>query len=108
MPPARRAPADHLAPAEHRPFTFTGRDGATHELPPPSDALLKIDGRTLRNAVLDGDTGEVALAFRCVEAVEPGAEVLDALYALPAPETSRVLVEWLRSRDASGAGLPES
>lgn len=104
-------PTKPRQPQDHKPkvtgFTFD-HDGKTYSLPAPSQALANLDGRALRDALLDGQMGEVALAFRCLEAVGAEPEAIDAIYAKPVAETTDVVVRWLRSADMSGATLPQS
>lgn len=107
MPPARKTPQDRKPKAtEPGGFTFE-HDGDTYTLPAPSEALTQIPGRALRDALLDGEEGQLRLAFRCVEATDVTDETLDALYDKPAPEMTAIIMDWFRSADASGATLPE-
>lgn len=106
MPPQRRTPQDHKAKTTGD-FTFE-RDGVTYTLPHPSQALANLDGRALRDAVLGGQMGELALGFRCLEAVGADPAAIDAIYAMPVEQTSITILEWLRSADLSGATLPQS
>jgi hypothetical protein len=110
MPPAsRKTPQDRKAKAVDG-FTFK-HEGITHRLPPPGDVMTKIDGRAFRDMLMDGEAGELKLAFICLEAVctEPDDILaLNALYAKPFPETVKLAGEWFRSADTSGATLPQS
>lgn len=104
MPPTTRK-----APQDHKPKGFTfDHNGRTHSLPAPSEALGNLDGRALRDAILGGQMGEIALAFRCLEAVGADPETIDAIYDRPVAETADIVVRWLRSADMSGATLPQS
>jgi len=119
MPPAARKTPAPRKPQDHKPkatkpkatksddFTFEA-DGVTYTLPHPSAALANIDGRALRDALLNGEMGELALAFRCLEAVDAAPEAIDAIYAKPVTETAGIVVSWFRSADVSGATLPQS
>lgn len=104
MPPQNRK-----APQDHKPkgFTFT-HDGKTYSLPAPSQALANLDGRALRDAILGGQMGELALGFRCLEAVGAEQEAVDAIYAMPVAETAATIADWMKSADLSGATLPQS
>lgn len=108
MPAAPRKPQDHKPKtSKSSGFTFE-HDGATYSLPAPSQALANLDGRALRDALLNGTMGEIALAFRCLEAVDADPAAIDAIYAKPVTETTDIIVRWFRSADMSGATLPQS
>lgn len=104
--PAPKKPQDHLPKTSGR-FTFE-HDGKTFELAPPSDALTKIPGRALRDGLIGGEEGQMRFGFLLLEAVEPPAATLDALYAKPAPEMLGIVEAWLTSVDLSGASLPNA
>lgn len=107
--PAPKQPQDHLPKKQQAPGPFTfDHGGTTFVLPAPSAALDVIPGRALRDAVMEGGEAEVRLGFVMVEAVGAAPEALDALYALPVSEMTRVVERWMRSADASGATLPQS
>lgn len=106
-PRPRKAPRDHLPPHAGR-FTFTAADGTSHTLPPPNDALGLIPGKVFRDAVMEGEQGELRLAFNALEIVGADPAELDALYALPTPRMLEVVGDWMRSRDESGATLGEA
>lgn len=103
MPTTKKAPQDR----KPKGFTFE-HDGVTYTLPAPSQALANLDGRALRDAVIGGQMGELALGFRCLEAVGAAPSAVDAIYAMPVAETAAVITEWLRTADLSGATLPQS
>lgn len=88
-------------------FTFD-HDGQTYTLPAPSQALAKIPGRAFRDAMLDGEIGELKFGLRCVEAVDAAPEALEALYSKPTDEMLGLLGKWMQSADMSGATLPQS
>ena len=133
MPPAARKTPAPRKPQDHKPkatkpdgFTFdattvedvidkeTGlKTGTkvvtkTHTLPHPSAALAKIPGKAFRDAMLDGEIGELKFALVCVEAVDAAPATLDALYAKPTDEMLTILGKWMSSADMSGATLPQS
>lgn len=110
IPAGAKAPEDHRSPAAPGPdpVTFTGTDGRTYTLPPPTDALAMLPGRALRDAIMGGTEAEVRFGFLALETSVTDAEVLDALYDLPAPTMMRVVGRWVRSVDASGATLGEA
>lgn len=110
-PPGAKAPADHLAPAVRtgpEPMTFTGIDGATYTLPPPTDALALLPGRALRDALMGGTEAEARFGFLALETAVTDQDTLAALYDLPAPQMMRLVGAWLQSMDTSGATLPEA
>lgn len=111
IPTGAKAPSDHRAPAAQAgpaPMTFTGIDGATYTLPPPTDALALLPGRALRDALMGGDEAEARFGFVALETAVTDQETLSALYDLPAPQMMRLVGEWIRSMDTSGATLPEA
>ena len=88
-------------------FTFEHND-TTYHLPGPSDALVKLPGRALRDALLDGETGQLALAFRAIEASGADAAAVDALYEKPVPEMTEIIMHWFQSAQVQGATIPQS
>lgn len=100
-----KQPQDHLQKA--KPFAFK-HDGKRFTLPPPSDALGRVPGRALRDAVMDGGEAEVRLGFLCLESVDADPAALDALYAKPVADMTRIVGEWMQSKTPDGATLPES
>lgn len=108
MPPARRSPADRKPKTGKDEVSFT-HDGRTYVLPAPSEALLQIPGRALRDALMASDgTGELKLMFMCLEAVGAAPGTVDALYEKPIPEMMGIASKWFQSADLSGATLPQS
>jgi len=119
MPPAARKTPAPRKPQDHKPkatkpkatkpdgFTFD-HDGVTYTLPHPSAALAKIPGKAFRDAMLDGEIGELKFALVCVEAVDAAPATLEALYAKPTDEMLTILGKWMSSADMSGATLPQS
>lgn len=103
---ARKTPTDRK-PKASAGFTFD-HDGKTYSIPAPSTALEAVDGRTFRDALLGGEVGELKLGFVCLEIACTDQPTLDALYAKPASETQKIIGEWFRSADLSGATLPQS
>lgn len=99
-------PQDHKTKA--KPFTFTGKDGKTYKLPLIAVGKGKLSGRDLRDATLGGEQGQLAYAFKILEAAEPAEAVLTALYDLPQDEMLDVLVAWGDHGDGDGASLGKS
>lgn len=106
MATPRKSPQDHL-PKKSAGFTFDA-DGNTFTLPPPSEALAKIPGRALRDALMGGSEGEMRLAFHCLESVGADPAAVDALYDKPAGEMTELLLDWFRSAQIEGATVPQS
>lgn len=105
--PARKAPQDRKPKAVEG-FQFTGADGKGHTLPHPSDGLKLLPGRAFRDALMDGEEGQIRMAFRCLElVVDDGDPALDALYDLQAPDMIEIVATWFSSADPSGATLGE-
>ena len=107
--PARKTPQDHK-PKATAGFQFDGADGKSHTLPHPSGALMLLPGRTFRDALMDGEEGQLRLAFTCLELVvdeDADKVTLDALYDLPAPDMIEIVGSWFASADTSGATLGE-
>ena len=89
-------------------FTFE-HDGKTFGIPSALTKYDEISGELIRDAYMDGDSGEMRLGFTLLELVdaEPGA--LDALYSKPAPEMLDIFRDWMRFRPATeDANLGES
>jgi len=106
---ARKAPQDHKPKAVDG-HQFTGADGKSHKLPHPSEALALLPGRAFRDALMDGEEGQLKMAFTCLELVvdkDAGKVTLDALYDLPAPDMIEIVGTWFASADTSGATLGE-
>lgn len=107
-PATARKPADHKAKAQ-KPGAYTfEHDGKTFVIPPPSEVLATIPGREFRDALMNGDEGQLKFSFVCLEKCVTDQAVLDALYAKPVPETLEIVAAWFKSADTSGATLPQS
>jgi hypothetical protein len=108
MPPTtRKAPQDRLA---KKPSGFTfDHEGTTYTLAPPSDGLAQLSGRDFRDALLDGEEGQMRMAFRCLELVEDiDGPALAALYAKPTPEMLPIVNKWFESARENEATGPQS
>ena len=88
--------------------TFVGADGKTWTLPAPTEALKKMTGRDIRDALLGDAQQEASLGFRILERCDPAPELLDALYDLPAAESVEIIGRWMPSPDGEGTTLPQS
>lgn len=102
IPKAAKKPADRR-PKKDAPelYEFTW-DGSTFRLPPAESAVDKISGKSLRDAFMDGEEGQMRLGFTLLEMVdaEPGA--LDALYSMPAPDMLDHIQKWMELRSEEG------
>jgi hypothetical protein len=100
-------PQDHK-PAKGEPFKFTDSEGKSHALPSASKGRANLSGRDLRDALVNGEIGQMGYLVKALEAAEPNPEVLDALYAMPQSEVMDVLQAWGEHGDGDGASLGES
>jgi hypothetical protein len=107
MPAARRKPADRR-PAKTALFAFTGADGKKHTLPLASVGAEKLSGRALRDAFMDGDSGQLKLGFAMLEACGAPQAVIDTLYDLPGPACMEILGDWMNYGDGAGSSVPQS
>jgi len=109
MPTAPKKPQDRLT-KKPTGFTFEGTDGEDYPLPAPSSAAANIPGRLLRDAIMatDDDTAQARLSFAALEASEPEAASLDALYDLPVPAMLKVVNRWFSQARLDGESLPSS
>lgn len=85
---APRTPKDHLPKKATDPEFFTFEQGDTeYSLPPASTVADCITGGQTRQAVLDGDIGQLRLAFLLLDALgEDADEAREVLYAMPSPK----------------------
>lgn len=101
-----KQPEDHK-PAKDAPFRFkVGTKSYT--LPPITNGQVKMTGRDFRDAVMDGELGQMAYTFKMLEAAGPSDAALDALYSLPQAEMMDVVAAWGQHGDGDGASLGES
>lgn len=103
---AAKQPADHKA--KPVPYTFDGDDGKTHSLPFASKGAEKLTGRDTRDALMNGDVGQLKLGFVMLEACGAKPEAIDALYDLSNVRCLEILGEWMTHGDGDGASLPQS
>lgn len=107
---APRKPQDRKPKATEAPSEFTfDHDGATYTLPPVESVAALVPGRTMRDAVMDGEEGQLRLAFFMLELLEldPEAKTLDALYEKPAPEMLGIVEAWMKFKPKTGVSLGE-
>lgn len=94
-----KQPQDRRPKQDTNLYTFR-HDRKTYRLPLGETAVEKIPGRYLRNAFMDGEQGEMALAFAMLEAVDADPEALDALYSMPAPDMLEHLNAWMNHKSS--------
>jgi len=101
-------------PQDRKPKTTTDaytfrHDGKTYRLPPGETAVSKIPGRFVRDAIMDGDEGELRLGFAMLENVDASEGALDALYSMPGPEMMEHVRDWMQFKPSEeDASLGES
>lgn len=103
---APRKPQDRKPKAASTAFTFTAGD-ATYTLPPAQSVASHVDGRTMRDAVMGGEEGQLRLAFTMLDALDTEPGTLDALYGMPAPEMLEIVQAWMTHKPADGVSLGE-
>jgi hypothetical protein len=110
MPTSTRKTPQDRKPKASTDFTFEGGDGKYYPLPAPSSAAARIPGRLLRDAIMagDDDMAQARLSFAALEASQPEAASLDALYDLPVPEMLAVVNRWFGQARMDGESLPSS
>lgn len=103
-----RKPQDRKPKAVEQPKTFTfDHDGATFTLPPVESVAAEVPGRVMRDAVMNGEEGQLRLSFLMLEKLEGASEALDALYSKTAKEMLPIVEAWMRFKPAGGASLGE-
>ena len=105
MPTSQKKPAKPATEPED--FTFE-HGGTTYHLPAPSAAMANLPGKALRDALLEGETGQLALAFRAIEASGADEAAVAALYEKPVPEMTETIMSWFQSAQVQGATIPQS
>lgn len=103
---APRKPADHKA--KPVPYKFPDASGKMHTLPFASKGAEKLTGRDTRDALMNGDVGQLKLGFVMLEACGAKPEAIDAMYDLPNARCLEILGEWMEYGDGDGATLPQS
>jgi len=104
---APKAPQDHKPKAIVEPteveFTI-GED--TYKLPRLNSEIIgKIEGRIVEGALLDGEEGQIRMAFALLRAVAGYEKTKEALRSQPFPEMAQILLGWV---EKSGSKLGES
>lgn len=100
-----KQPTDHKA--KPAPYKFEDAAGKSHTLPFASKGAEKLTGRDTRDALMNGDVGQLKLGFVMLEACGAKPEAIDALYDLPNTKCLEILGEWMTHGDGDGASLGE-
>jgi hypothetical protein len=87
-------------------FTFEHED-KTYELPAASTVAAQIPGQVMRDAVMQGEEGQLRLSFFMLERLEGAEEAIKALYAKPAGEMLHIVEGWTTFKPKSGVSLGE-
>lgn len=105
---APRKPQDRKPKAVEQPqeFTFEHED-KTYTLPPVESVAGLVSGRTMRDAVMDGEEGQLRLAFFMLEKLEGADDAIESLYAKPAPEMLPIVEAWMKFKAPNGVTLGE-
>ena len=105
---APKKPQDRKPKATDAPTEFTfDHDGETYILPPVESVAALVPGRTMRDAVMDGEEGQLRLAFFMLELLEDADEAVEALYSKLAPEMLELVQSWMTFKPANGVSLGE-
>lgn len=107
---APRKPQDRKPKATEAPEVFTfDHAGVTFALPSVETVAATVPGRTMRDAVMDGEEGQLRLAFYMLEKLEldPESKTLDALYEKPAPDMLKIVEAWMKFKPSAGVSLGE-
>lgn len=103
MPPKkpqdRKPKAVTATPVNVYAFTWNGQE---FTLPAGETAVDRISGRTLRDAYMDGDEGQMRLAITMLELVDADPAALDALYDMPAKRMLEHIAEWMAMAPVEG------
>lgn len=94
-------------PKKGAPFRFTDSAGKSHTLPNADKGRNALTGRDLRDAAIGGEAGQLGYLFKALEAAQPSAAALDALYGMPQGDMLEVLSAWGEHGDGDGASLGE-
>ena len=102
-----RKPQDRKSKVE-APKTFEfEHDGEAYTLPPVESVAASVPGRTMRDAVMDGEEGQLRLAFFMLEKLDGAEDAVDALYSKPAPEMLGLVQKWMTFKPSGGVSLGE-
>lgn len=105
---APREPQDRKPKAEEQPTEFTFEHGdETYTLPPIATVADLISGRMMRDAVMEGDEGQLRMSFFMLEHLEGADDAIKALYAKPASEMLPIVEAWMKFKTPNGVSLGE-
>ena len=105
---APRKPQDRKPKAVDLPTDFTfEHDDVTHTLPVVETVAATVPGRTMRDAVMGGEEGQLRLAFYMLEKLDGAEDAIDALYSKTAPEMLQIVEAWMKFKPAAGVSLGE-
>lgn len=107
VPKGAKRPTDHKPPADDDLYEFTWHD-TTYRLPLATEGVDKVSGRQFRDAVMDGEEGQLRLGFAMLEAVVTDETALDALYSMPAPAMLEHVKAWMAKAREGEATVGES
>jgi hypothetical protein len=79
----------------------------TFTLPFASKGAEKLTGRDTRDALMNGDVGQLKLGFVMLEACGAKREAIEAMYDLPNARCLEILGEWMTHGDGDGVDLPK-
>lgn len=96
-----KAAAITVTPTPVNVYTFTW-EGVEYSIQAGETAMERVPGRALRDAFLDGDEGQMRLAFTLLEYVDSDPGALDALYAMPAPMMLDHVTAWMTTATVTG------
>lgn len=106
-----KQPQDHKPKSTSDAYTFR-HDGVTHHLAAGETVATQLPGRFLRDAALDGEEGQMRLAFAMLEKVASSEGAVDALYDMPASQMLEHIQAWMEFKptgdDGEEASLGES
>lgn len=105
---APRKPQDRKPKAVEQPqeFTFT-YDDKTYTLPPVETVADLVSGRMMRDAVMQGEEGQLRMSFFMLEQLEGVEDALDALYKKTASEMLEIVQAWMKFKAPNGVTLGE-
>ena len=105
---ARRTPQDRKPKATEEPTEFTfEHDGKTFTLPPAQTIAHLISGRMMRDAVMEGEEGQLKLSFTMLEKLEGAEDAINALYEKPGHEMLVTVEAWMQFKPKDGVTLGE-
>ena len=106
---APRKPQDRLTKAAAEPTEFTfEHNGETFVLPAAQTIADRVTGRMMRDAVMEGEEGQLRLSFFMLEQLDDSEEAIDALYEKPGHEMLKLVEAWMQFKPKDGVNVGES